>query len=84
MGGMSQALCGQCLRLTNQRTQAQLVVRIVDMCGHGGEAPLLYALLLLPQLAVPRCLPCSLLLRHHGAPASVRPLLRCGARLMAA
>ncbi|GAB4815471.1 hypothetical protein N2152v2_002517 [Parachlorella kessleri] len=31
---MSQAMCGQCLRLTNLRTGAKEVVRIVDECGH--------------------------------------------------
>lgn len=37
MGGMSQANCGKCLRMTNNRTGTKVVVRIVDMCGHGGE-----------------------------------------------
>lgn len=37
MGGMSQANCGRCLRLTNDRTGKQGIVRIVDMCGHSGE-----------------------------------------------
>ena len=37
MGGMSQANCGKCLRMTNSRTASQVIVRIVDMCGHGGE-----------------------------------------------
>ncbi len=27
----------RCLRLTNNRTGAQAIVRIVDMCGHSGE-----------------------------------------------
>ncbi|KAI7835498.1 hypothetical protein COHA_010604 [Chlorella ohadii] len=35
MGGMSQANCGKCLRMTNSRTASQVIVRIVDMCGHG-------------------------------------------------
>jgi hypothetical protein len=37
MGGMSQRLCGSCLRLTNRRTGKRGIVRIVDMCGHKGE-----------------------------------------------
>jgi hypothetical protein len=40
MGGMSQELCGKCLRLTNLRTNAKEVVRIVDMCGHSGGSAL--------------------------------------------
>lgn len=34
---MSQDMCGRCLRLTNLRTQAQEIVRIVDQCGHSCE-----------------------------------------------
>lgn len=37
MGGMSQANCGKCLRMTNGRTGSHVIVRIVDMCGHGGK-----------------------------------------------
>lgn len=37
-GTMSEALCGQCLRLTNTRTLAQEIVRIVDGCGSAGAA----------------------------------------------
>lgn len=33
---MSQSMCGQCLRLTNLwDTSHQLIVRVVDLCGHG-------------------------------------------------
>lgn len=32
---MSQAICGQCVRVTNPRTQATAVLRIVDQCGNG-------------------------------------------------
>ncbi|PRW57802.1 pathogenesis-related PR-4-like [Chlorella sorokiniana] len=35
LGGMSQANCGKCLRMTSTRTGSQVIVRIVDMCGHG-------------------------------------------------
>lgn len=38
LNGMSQPLCGKCLHLTNLGTKATLIVRIVDMCGHGGES----------------------------------------------
>jgi hypothetical protein len=34
---MSQDMCGRCLRVTNTRTGASLVVRIVDQCANGGE-----------------------------------------------
>ncbi len=55
MGGMRQALCGQCLRLTNQRTKAQLTARIVDMCGHGGE-PLPFSVhVLMPYCCAVSC-----------------------------
>lgn len=31
---MSPSKCGKCLRLTNNRTGARSIVRVVDMCGH--------------------------------------------------
>eukprot|EP00887_Chlorella_sp_A99_P003492 scaffold7.g3492.t1 len=34
LGGMSEANCGRCLRLTNLLTGAAQIVRIVDECGH--------------------------------------------------
>ena len=37
LGPMKGTLCGQCLRVTNKRTGHAEVVRIVDMCGNGGE-----------------------------------------------
>lgn len=37
MGGMSQANCGKCMRMTSTSTGSQVIVRIVDMCGHGSE-----------------------------------------------
>ena len=48
LGGMSQANCGKCLRMTNGRTGSQVIVRIVDMCGHGGA-----------HKCTPACLPAS-------------------------
>ncbi|PSC76695.1 pathogenesis-related PR-4-like [Micractinium conductrix] len=35
LGGMSQDKCGQCMRMTNNRTGKRIIVRIADMCGHG-------------------------------------------------
>ena len=35
-GVVSPGLCGQCLRLTNTRTLARIIVRIVDGCGSAG------------------------------------------------
>jgi hypothetical protein len=34
---MTQDKCGALMRMTNSRTGAQVVVRLVDMCGNGGE-----------------------------------------------
>ncbi|XP_044477605.1 pathogenesis-related protein PR-4-like [Mangifera indica] len=35
-GTHGQAACGKCLRVTNSRTGAQAIVRIVDQCSNGG------------------------------------------------
>ena len=37
LSGMTQDKCGKLLRMTNNRTGARTVVRMVDMCGHSGE-----------------------------------------------
>ncbi|EFN57221.1 hypothetical protein CHLNCDRAFT_21703, partial [Chlorella variabilis] len=34
LSGMTQDKCGKLLRMTNNRTGARTVVRMVDMCGH--------------------------------------------------
>ncbi|KAL1820573.1 hypothetical protein ACET3Z_015442 [Daucus carota] len=36
VGPRGQESCGKCLRVTNTRTNAQQVVRIVDQCSNGG------------------------------------------------
>lgn len=70
MGGMADAHCGKCMRMTNNRTGAKVIVRIMDQCGHGGawggstthmlgsghrmHAPRAPPLVLLPP---PTCLP---------------------------
>ncbi|KAK9146502.1 hypothetical protein Sjap_006405 [Stephania japonica] len=36
VGPRGQASCGRCLRVTNTRTGAQTIVRIVDQCSNGG------------------------------------------------
>ncbi|WOG97556.1 hypothetical protein DCAR_0416897 [Daucus carota subsp. sativus] len=36
VGPRGQESCGKCLRVTNTRTNAQQIVRIVDQCSNGG------------------------------------------------
>lgn len=65
MGGMNQANCGKCLRMTNGRTGSQVIVRIVDMCGHGGELSL-PAVIYVIQVAAARTRRCHAPSARHA------------------
>ena len=82
---LPQDLCGACLRLTNLRTQAQEIVRIVDQCGHNcepvqGPAPVraqLFLLLLVPcaWFCFDRVHACVVLAQQALTPARQRAAL---------